>query len=134
LVASHVPVSGHSQVGNYYFQNNVGYSTYPMADRARAALALARVPVVCVAGHVHWNTATTENGITHLTQQSLTEGFTTEGEPAGSMGILDLGDTVKWEVAGKDPLTVAFRPTATRWTPALPPFADHAELRPRIQA
>jgi predicted phosphodiesterase len=86
LVVSHVPISGHAQTGNYYFERNPEVSTYPMADRARAALAQARVPVVCLAGHVHWNTVTTVGGITHLTQQSLTESFTTQGEPAGAMG------------------------------------------------
>lgn len=129
LVVSHVPVSGHSQVGNYYFQNNPGSSTYPMADRARAALALARVPVVCIAGHVHWNTMTTVDGITHLTQQSLTESFTTHGEPAGAMGVLELGDTLRWEVAGADPFAVSFRPDARRWTPPLPEFGSHPEIR-----
>jgi calcineurin-like phosphoesterase family protein len=135
LVVSHVPVSGHSQIGNYYFQNNPASSVYPMADRARAALALARVPVVCLSGHVHWNTITCVDGITHLTQQSLTESFTTGGEAAGAMGILDLGDTVRWEVAGDDPIAHAFRPTARRWTPPLPDFRTHPGLRtPRLAA
>lgn len=131
LVVSHVPISGHAQTGNYYFQNNPASSTYPMADRARAALALARVPVVCLAGHVHWNTVTTVNGITHLTQQSLTESFTTAGEPAGAMGLIELSDTVSWDVVGADPFRFGFRPTAQRWTPPMPDFATHPELRSR---
>lgn len=131
LILSHVPISGHAQTGNYYFQNNPASSVYPMADRARAALAQARVPVVCLSGHVHWNTVTTVGGITHLTQQSLTESFTTMGEPCGAMGLLELGDTVSWRVEGADPIAFAFRPTATRWTPPLPDFATHPELRLR---
>jgi Icc protein len=135
LVVSHVPVSGHSQIGNYYFQNNPASSVYPMADRARSALSLARVPVVCLSGHVHWNTVTCVDGITHLTQQSLTESFTTGGEAAGAMGILELGDTVRWQVAGEDPFAFAFRPTARRWTPPLPDFRAHPGLRsPRLAA
>ncbi|WP_322895527.1 MULTISPECIES: metallophosphoesterase family protein [unclassified Yoonia] len=134
LMASHVPVSGHSQIGNYYFQNNPGSATYPMADRARAALSLARVPVVCLAGHVHWNTLTTVDGITHLTQQSLTESFTTGGEPAGAMGVIELGDTVRWQVSGDDPFTASFKPTAQRWTPPLPNFREHPQLRARHAA
>lgn len=122
LVASHVPVSGHSQIGNYYFERSPHVSTYPQAARVREVLAMARVPVVCIAGHVHWNTVTTVNGITHLTQQSLTESFTTGGEPAGSMGILELGDIVNWEVCGRDEFKYSFRPNARRWTPILPPF------------
>lgn len=123
LVCSHVPVSGHGQTGNYYFENNATLSTYPQADRARAALALARVPVVCLSGHVHWNTVTTVDGIPHLTQQSLTESFTTEGEPAGAMGLLELGEgTISWTVSGRDPFAVSLQPSARRWTPILPPF------------
>lgn len=131
LVVSHVPISGHAQTGNYYFQNNPASSTYPMADRARAALALARVPVVCLAGHVHWNTVTTVDGITHLTQQSLTESFTTAGEPAGAMGLIELSDGISWDVVGADPFRFGFRPTARRWTPPMPDFATHPELRSR---
>ncbi|WP_306004537.1 metallophosphoesterase family protein [Aquicoccus porphyridii] len=131
LVVSHVPLSGHSQIGNYYFQNNPGLSTYPMAERARAALAQARVPVVCLAGHVHWNTVNTVDGIPHLTQQSLTESFTNGGEPAGAMGVIELGDTIHWQVAGADPFRAELRPTAQRWTPALPEFHAHPELRAR---
>jgi hypothetical protein len=134
LVVSHVPVSGHSQIGNYYFENNPTSSVYPMADRARAALALARVPVVCLSGHVHWNTVTTVDGITHLTQQSLTESFTTGGEAAGAMGVIELGDTLRWDVAGDDPFAFAFRPTARRWTPPMPDFRAHPELRSLRQA
>jgi len=131
LVVSHVPVSGHSQIGNYYFQNNPASSTYPMAERARAALSQAKVPVVCLSGHVHWNTVTTVDGITHLTQQSLTESFTTEGAPAGAMGVLELGDTVRWEVAGDDPFRTEFTPNARRWTPVMPDFRAHPEARAR---
>jgi Calcineurin-like phosphoesterase. len=134
LVVSHVPISGHSQVGNYYFENNPASSTYPMAERARAALARANVPVVCLAGHVHWNTVTTVDGITHLTQQSLTESFTTEGEPAGAMGMIELGDSFKWEVVGDDPFAFETTPRHRRWTPPLPSFADHPEARARRAA
>lgn len=131
LVVSHVPVSGHAQVGNYYFQNNPASATYPGAERVRAALALARVPVVCLAGHVHWNTVTTVDGITHLTQQSLTESFTTQGEPAAAMGLLELGESVRWEVVGADPIAYGFTPRAHRWTPPLPDFRAHPGLRER---
>ena len=134
LVVSHVPVSGHAQTGNYYFQNNPAASVYPMAERARAALAQARVPVVCLAGHVHWNTVTTVNGITHLTQQSLTESFTTQGEPAAAMGLLELSEgALRWEVSGRDPFALQLLPRAGRWTPPLPDFAAHPEARSQLR-
>lgn len=122
LVASHVPLSGHSQIGNYYFQRNAALSTYPQADRARAALAQARVPVACIAGHVHWNTVTTVGGIPHLTQQSLTESFTTGGAPARAWGMLTLGDKLHWQVLGDDPFEAVLTPSRHRWTPPLGPF------------
>ena len=99
--------------------------------RARAALAQARVPVTCIAGHVHWNTITTVDGITHLTQQSLTESFTTNGEPAGAYGMLELGDTVNWQVHGDDPISFSFKPGLARWTPPLPGFDSHPEFAAR---
>lgn len=122
LVVSHVPVSGHAQIGNYYFQRNPESSRYPSSDRARQALAQARVPVVCLAGHVHWNTVTTVDGIPHLTQQSLTESFTTQGLPAGAWGMLTLSDTAHWHVHGRDPFEAQLTPQSGRWTPPLMPF------------
>lgn len=133
LVVSHVPVSGHSQIGNYYFERNAESATYPQATRAREVLAQARFPVVCLAGHVHWNTITTVQGITHLTQQSLTESFTTCGEPAGAFGVLELGETVRWEVQGRDPIVHSFTPYAARWTPPLPRFSEHPEISARAR-
>lgn len=128
LVVMHVPVSGQAQTGNYYFQNNPESASLPFAERVRNALALARVPVVCLAGHVHWNSITTVDGIVHLTQQSLTESFTTGGEPAAAMGVVELGETVRWEVVGEDPFACTFRPSARRWVPPLPAFRAHPEL------
>lgn len=126
LVASHVPVSGHSQVGNYYFENNPGSSTYPEAELARAVISQARFPLVFLSGHVHWNTITQVDGTVHLTQQSLTESFTTRGEPAAAMGLIELGDTVNWRVVGRDPIAFGFRPTSSRWTQ--PPSRPGIEL------
>lgn len=123
LILSHVPVSGHAQTGNYYFEANPSFATYPQAPRVRQALALARVPVVFLSGHVHWNTVTMVNGVTHLTQQSLTESFTTGGHPAGAWGMLDLGkDSVTWTVHGLDPLSCTLPVSSQRWTPPLAPF------------
>lgn len=134
LIVSHVPVSGHSQVGNYYFERNPQSSTYPQAYRARAVLREARVPVGCIAGHVHWNTVTTIDGIVHLTQQSLTESFTTGGEPAAAFGLLELGaDMLEWQVHGRDAMWASFPVSslARRWTPPLPPFHELPERRER---
>lgn len=122
LVVSHVPVSGHSQIGNYYFECRPEASRYPQSRRARTALGQAQVPVLCLAGHVHWNTVTTVDGISHLTQQSLTESFSTRGEPAEAWGMLTLADTVHWQVFGCDPFEARLTPQPGRWTPPMESF------------
>lgn len=130
LLCSHVPLSEHSQIGNYYLENNAQLGSYPQAARVREALATAQVPVVCLAGHVHWNTVTRINGITHLTQQSLTESFTTQGEPAAAMGILELSEAhVSWEVFGRDPFAFSFTVDSTRWPPVRPPRVASGVLK-----
>ncbi|MEX2533900.1 MAG: metallophosphoesterase [Nitriliruptoraceae bacterium] len=131
LVIAHVPFSGRIFHENYYFKHNPEISTYPTSARMRAALQLATVPVVVLTGHVHENSVTTVGGITHLTQQSLTESFTTGGAPAAAMGVIELGQTVTWTVVGRDPIQLTFTPTVTRWVPPLPCFTDTEELRVR---
>lgn len=130
-IMSHVPVSGHSQTSNYYFERNPASSTYPGAERARAVLRAAHVPVVWVSGHVHWNTLTFVDGIPHITLQSLTETFTTHPEPAAAWGLLELDAHISWTAFGLDGFSAKMDAgrTARRWITPLPPFAEHPELR-----
>ncbi|KAF0231187.1 MAG: hypothetical protein FD175_1056 [Beijerinckiaceae bacterium] len=144
LVASHVPVSGHSQIGNYYFQRNPGSSTYPQhAELVRDVLRASKVPTLCLAGHVHWNTVTTIDGIPHLTQQSLTESFVMSpengaGEACGAFGLLNLNaETIDWQVFGADAFraVIPVEQTARRWYRPLAGFDDvpgHIERIERI--
>jgi Icc protein len=146
LVASHVPMSGHSQIGNYYFQRTPSASTYPSQGEAlRQALHTAPGPIACVAGHVHWNTVTTVNGVPHFTQQSLTESFVMsprngEGEACGAFGLIELShETIDWRVFGADAfrVSVPVAQTARRWYSPLPPLEDIAvesEREARIAA
>lgn len=117
LIASHTPVSPAVMTGNYYFEHQLPCAVFPQAPQVRSVLAEARVPVVCLSGHVHWNTVAQENGIAYLTQQSLSEGFTTGGRPSGAWGLLDLDDKVNWRVEGLDPISVTLTPGAGRWIP-----------------
>lgn len=123
VIFSHVPLSGHDQTGNYYFQNNPESSRYGDTGRIRTVLESALVQVVCVSGHVHWNTLTTINGIPYFTVQSLTETFTTHPEPAGAMAVLELGtDEIALDVRGLDAFHARLpvqRP-ARRWLAPLP--------------
>jgi hypothetical protein len=133
-IMSHVPISGHSQAGNYYFERNPDASTYPGgAERVRAVLRAANVPVVWMSGHVHWNTLTIVDGIPHLTLQSLTETFTTHPAPAAAWGLLELDDKIQWQVFGEDPFEARLTAAnaARRWVTPLPPFDEHPEIRLR---
>jgi Icc protein len=124
LLASHVPLSGQGQTGNYWFERNPHLSRYDRTDSIRAALAGAAVPMVCLAGHVHWNSLTVVDAIPHITLQSLVETSTTAPAPAGAWGLLQLGATIDWQVFGLDPfaLRLAAAATARRPLPCLPPF------------
>ena len=114
-------------------------------ERIREVLRASKVPTVCLAGHVHWNTLTTIDGIPHLSQQSLTESFVMSsesgaGKPCGSFGLLHITtDNIDYQVVGAD----AFRcilplaQTARRWYSPMGKFdelADHSERQARIAA
>jgi predicted phosphodiesterase len=131
LIVNHVPISGHSQIGNYWFEANPDSSTYFGADRARAALRLARVPVVWVSGHVHWNTLTQIDGMPHFTLQSLTESFVTSPEPAAAWTLLELGEEIALKVFGRDPFEAKLSRArlAQRWITPLPRFDLMPERR-----
>jgi len=133
LIAGHVPVSGHSQIGNYYFERNPDSSTYPRdGARIREILRRSKVPTAWISGHVHWNTLTTVDGIPHMTQQSLTESFvmtpeTGVGEACGAFGLLELSaDMIDWRVFGHDSLRAVMPvgQTARRWYPPMPRFDE----------
>ncbi len=123
-IMSHVPVSGHAQTGNYYFERNATSSTYPGTERLRAELRAARVPVMWLSGHVHWNTVTVIDGIPHFTMQSLTESFTTSPEPAAAWALLQLDHAIDLRVFGRDPfaMTIDAADTQRRWLAPLPEF------------
>ncbi|WP_257165235.1 metallophosphoesterase [Bradyrhizobium sp. SRS-191] len=124
LLVSHVPLSGHAQTGNYYFEANPGHATYAEIAEIRKVIADAPCPVVALAGHVHWNTLTTVDGTPHITLQSLTETFIS-GEPAESFGVLEVeDDELRWRVLGREPVSVAlpWRKAKSRWRAPLPTF------------
>ena len=60
--------------------------------------------------------------VSKIPQQSLTESFTTAGEPARAWGMLTLGNTIHWKVLGDDPFEARLTPSHLRWTPPLAPF------------
>jgi Icc protein len=127
LLFTHVPLSGHAQIGNMYFERNPAHATYAELADIRRVIAAAPCPITAIAGHVHWNTLTAVDGTPHLTLQSLTESFTTGGHPAASTGLLTIdGETLSWSVVGLDPLslTLDFPHHRRMWREPLPPFAS----------
>lgn len=130
LLVSHVPLSGHIQTGNYYFERNPGHATYAEIDDLRRAIAAAPCPVVALAGHVHWNTLNVVDGTPHITLQSLTETFTT-GEAAGATAALEIdAGRLRWTVGGHDPLALVlpWPKTKRRWRAPLPTFGRTRDM------
>jgi 3',5'-cyclic-AMP phosphodiesterase len=128
LLVTHVPLSGHAQTGNYYFERNPGHATYAENTEIRRVIANAPCPLIALAGHVHWNTLTMVDGTPHLTLQSLTETFTT-GEPAGSTAVIEIdGDEFRFVVGGLDRLavTLPWQKAKPRWRP---PIRSYEELK-----
>ncbi|MDQ8732110.1 metallophosphoesterase [Bradyrhizobium sp. LHD-71] len=126
LLISHVPLSGHAQTGNYYFERNPGHATYAENAEIRSVMARAPCPLIALAGHVHWNTLTMVDGTAHLTLQSLTETFTT-GEPAASTAVIEIdGDEFRWTVRGLDrvSVTLPWPKVKPQWRPVLNAFSD----------
>lgn len=125
ILVSHVPLSGHAQTGNYYFEKNPGHATYAEIAEIRRVIAAAPCPVAAFAGHVHWNTFTVVDGTPQLTLQSLTETFAAGGEPSGCTGVLDIdGESLAWKVGGRERfgLELDFPSRRWRWVPPLPRF------------
>jgi len=107
IIATHVPLSGHSQTGNYYFENNPKYASYPDHQRVRQAVEATGKAALWLSGHVHWNTVTQINNLPHITIQSLSERFTTFPKTAESWALLTLTDNeLSLEVRGNDPFYV----------------------------
>ncbi len=122
IIFSHAPLGSGSMAGNYWFQNNPEHGGYPNADAARRVIESAGHVVLCVAGHVHWNSLNRIDAIPYVTVQSLTESFTTGGAPAAAWATLEIGDDIRWRTHGRDPIDVAMplRRPGERWTPPLP--------------
>ncbi|MCH4547457.1 metallophosphoesterase [Rhizobium changzhiense] len=126
VIATHVPLSGHSQIGNYYFQRTPHHSTYPDHTVVREAVEATGKAALWLSGHVHWNTVTNVGNVQHVTIQSLSERFTTAPLTAAAHAILEIEDgqfTV--DVYGNDPFHVRlpFRKSGDRpWMAPMPPL------------
>jgi Icc protein len=105
VVFTHAPLDGGPMLGNYYFESGAPqFAGYQNSARARGLFEASSV-VVCVSGHVHWNSIRTVRGIHYITVQSLSECFTTYPRPSQAWGLLTLGRDIALSVFGNDPLT-----------------------------
>ena len=82
-------------------RKNPGHAGYPEARQARKIMERSKKVILCVAGHVHWNTFNQINGIPYLSLHSLTESFTTPPDPSGAWAFLEIGERIDWTVYGK---------------------------------
>ena len=69
-IISHIPVSGATMTGNYYFENNSDFATYPDHVNIRRAVEGTGSAALWLSGHVHWNSNSNVAGIRHLTVQT----------------------------------------------------------------
>ncbi len=130
IIATHVPVSGHSQVGNYYFEGAPEYATYPDHAEVRRAVEETGRAAMWLSGHVHWNTLTNVRNVKHITVQSLSERFTTGEDPAEAFAELEIADgRFALRVHGNDPieLSLPFHRSADR-----PWIAPRSSARPAV--
>lgn len=132
IIATHVPLSGHSQIGNYYFERNAHYSTYPDHAKVRRAVEATGKAALWLSGHVHWNTVTNVGNVQHVTIQSVSERFTTMPMAAAAYADLEIKDgQFTIDVFGNDPFHVRlpFRKSGDRpWLAPLAPFTDADRL------
>ena len=125
IIFTHVPLGEGSMVGNYWFQNNAAHAGYPNASDARAIIEEHGHVVLCVSGHVHWNSMHRVNAIPYVTIQSLSESFTTNGEASGAWATMELdGSQLRWQTLGRDPIemTLPLRKPEECWPEPLPPL------------
>lgn len=117
LIVSHIPVSGAAMTGNYYFENNADFATYPDHAEVRQAVERTGRAAMWLSGHVHWNSVHDVANIRHLTIQSASESYTTMPEPACSYAMLEIdGAMARLEIFGRDPLKLElpFGPSGNR--------------------
>ena len=127
IIVSHIPVSGASMTGNYYFENNSDLATYPDHADIRRAVEKTGRAALWLSGHVHWNSNSNVAGIHHITVQSASETYTTLPEPACAYALLDIEhSTARLEVFGGDTLQIEmpFRPSGSSPWPLPRPRVD----------
>jgi len=118
VVASHIPLTGQSVAENVYFAKKPERAHYQEAAALRSVLLGAKVPLVAISGHVHWNSLAFVSGQPHITLQSATDSSATHPVGAGAHAMLTLTDeTIYWRVYGESPFAaeVSVQSAGRRW-------------------
>lgn len=119
LIFSHIPLSGRDQIGNVFFEKNNELAKYPVSEKIRTILRESSNPTFCFSGHIHQNTYTQVDGISHFSQQSLTETHITKGRMTGSMGLIDIDQNLSWQVYGIDQIMIEEPIAKKSWLPPI---------------
>jgi len=130
IIVTHIPVSGAAMTGNYYFENNPDFATYPDHAEIRRAVEDTGRTALWLSGHVHWNSTANVGGIRYLTVQSASETYTTMPDPACTYALLEIEQsTARLEVFGRDPMRVEmpFRASGSSPWPQPRPRVARAE-------
>lgn len=109
IIASHVPVSGHSQAGNRYFELQPGNATYPDHVAIREAVVATGKAAIWLSGHVHQNTICHVHDTWHLTLQAALEKVGRRQQPANAYAFLEIENgSAFWTVFGRDTFHARF--------------------------
>lgn len=123
IIATHVPVSGQSQVGNYYFENRPHLATYPDHKTIREAVERTGKAALWLSGHIHRNTITAIRGIQHVTIQSMSEHATTLPDAAEAYADVEVGSHETFiRISGRDSFEVRVPTSASASRLHLPPM------------
>ena len=119
VIFTHFPLFQPVMTGNYYFQEKTEFAYDPNAGNLREKLSQWGHVILCVSGHVHWNSWHCIDDIHYFTLHSLTETFCTPGRSSEVWGTLTLGDEISIETNGLQPmgLKLPLRRKKTRWVP-----------------
>lgn len=138
VVFTHVPLDEGSMIGNFYFERYfAGLAYYANSAAVREVLERSGKVVLCVAGHTHWNTRNTIDGIHYVTVQSLSESYTTWPHATGAHALLELGEDIRIDVFGRDPMgmRLPMRARGQHWANLSRPYAPQPpDLSPWLRA
>jgi len=121
VIFSHFPLAEISMAGNYYFEDMPEYASEPNAPFLRNNLWQWGHVILCVSGHVHWNSLHIVDDIPFFSIDSISETFCNQGQASGGWGTLALGKDIAIQTKGLNPMSLVLpmRAPGVRWTPSI---------------